>query len=282
MTIKISLPDVEHNLHPKITVLGVGGSGGNAVNNMINSNLEGVDFLIANTDAQALQISKCPNKIQLGLNTTRGLGAGMRPDIGKQAAIALQNFLTSAGVSDWSKAKQYRQEIIDLEHAADDIKNQIRTHLPKSLFMSVSREDLLDLVYTMDGIPNTAKDISGIMIGRQMEIPNQIAEQFSAFVKAAIKAAKQASAAIEKVDEVRRGGFSSSDADLLQDLVAELELLEHENDDLEAALRNDFFEIEKDFPAVDVMFLYDIFNRIGSLADISQTAGHILIRLVSK
>ena len=203
-------------------------------------------------------------------------------DLGKKAAIALQNFLGSASVSDWGKASQYRQEIIDLEHAADDIKNQIRTHLPKSLFMSVSREDLLDLVYTMDEIPNTAKDISGIMIGRQMEIPNQIAEQFSSFTKAAIKAAKQASAAIEKVDEVRRGGFSSNDTDLLQGLVAELEQLEHENDDLEAALRNDFFEIEKDFPAVDVMFLYDIFNRIGSLADIAQTAGHILIRLVSK
>ncbi len=86
MTINISLQDVGDNLHPKITVLGVGGSGGNAVNNMINSNLEGVDFLIANTDAQALQISQCPNKIQLGLKSTRGLGAGMRPDIGKQAA----------------------------------------------------------------------------------------------------------------------------------------------------------------------------------------------------
>ncbi len=86
MTINITLPDVDQNLHPKITVLGVGGSGGNAVNNMINSNLEGVDFLIANTDAQALQISSCQNKIQLGLNTTRGLGAGMRPDVGKQAA----------------------------------------------------------------------------------------------------------------------------------------------------------------------------------------------------
>ena len=59
MTINISLQDVGDNLHPKITVLGVGGSGGNAVNNMINSNLEGVDFLIANTDAQALQISQC-------------------------------------------------------------------------------------------------------------------------------------------------------------------------------------------------------------------------------
>ena len=86
MTINISLQDVGQNLHPKITVLGVGGSGGNAVNNMINANLEGVDFLIANTDAQALQISQCPNKIQIGLKSTKGLGAGMRPDIGKQAA----------------------------------------------------------------------------------------------------------------------------------------------------------------------------------------------------
>ncbi len=86
MTINISIQDVDQNLHPKITVLGVGGSGGNAVNNMISANLEGVDFLIANTDAQALQISKCPNKIQLGLNSTKGLGAGMRPDIGRQAA----------------------------------------------------------------------------------------------------------------------------------------------------------------------------------------------------
>ena len=86
MTINISIPDVGPNLHPQITVLGIGGSGGNAVNNMINSNLEGVDFAIANTDAQALQISNCKKKIQLGIKSTRGLGAGMRPDIGRQAA----------------------------------------------------------------------------------------------------------------------------------------------------------------------------------------------------
>ena len=86
MTINISIPDVGPNLHPQITVLGVGGSGGNAVNNMMNSNLEGVDFVIANTDAQALQISNCKKKIQLGIKSTRGLGAGMRPDVGRQAA----------------------------------------------------------------------------------------------------------------------------------------------------------------------------------------------------
>ena len=86
MTINISLADVGQNLHPQITVLGVGGSGSNAVNNMMNSNLEGVDFLIANTDAQALQNSNCNKKIQLGIKSTKGLGAGMRPDVGKIAA----------------------------------------------------------------------------------------------------------------------------------------------------------------------------------------------------
>ena len=86
MTINISIPDVGPNLRPQITVLGIGGSGGNAVNNMMNSNLEGVEFLIANTDAQALQISNCKKKIQLGIKSTRGLGAGMRPDVGRKAA----------------------------------------------------------------------------------------------------------------------------------------------------------------------------------------------------
>ncbi len=86
MTINITIPDAEPNLSPQITVLGVGGSGGNAVNNMMNSNLEGVDFLIANTDAQALKIASCEKKIQLGVKSTKGLGAGMRPDVGCQAA----------------------------------------------------------------------------------------------------------------------------------------------------------------------------------------------------
>ena len=73
-------------LKPRISVIGVGGGGGNAVNNMITQNLEGVDFIVANTDAQALENSKSSRKIQLGLQTTKGLGAGARPEVGKMAA----------------------------------------------------------------------------------------------------------------------------------------------------------------------------------------------------
>ena len=71
---------------PRITIVGVGGAGGNAVNNMVRANLEGVEFLVCNTDAQALVHSVAPRKIQLGLQTTRGLGAGSKPEVGAAAA----------------------------------------------------------------------------------------------------------------------------------------------------------------------------------------------------
>ena len=86
MTIKLSMPDVEAELKPRITVIGVGGAGGNAVNNMIESNLAGVEFLVCNTDAQALGLSQAERRIQLGVTITQGLGAGARPEVGRAAA----------------------------------------------------------------------------------------------------------------------------------------------------------------------------------------------------
>ncbi len=85
MSINLTIPDIQE-LKPRITVFGVGGAGGNAVNNMINSGLEGVEFVVANTDAQALALSKASRVIQLGVAVTEGLGAGSHPDVGKAAA----------------------------------------------------------------------------------------------------------------------------------------------------------------------------------------------------
>ena len=85
MSINIGPPAVEE-LRPRITVIGVGGAGGNAVANMINADIEGVDFLVANTDAQALNSSIAEDRIQLGPDITQGLGAGARPEVGRAAA----------------------------------------------------------------------------------------------------------------------------------------------------------------------------------------------------
>src|SRR6202030_2757332 len=85
MTINLKMPDIRE-LKPRITVFGVGGAGGNAVNNMIEAGLEGVDFVVANTDAQALTSSKAKRIIQMGTRVTEGLGAGSRPEVGRAAA----------------------------------------------------------------------------------------------------------------------------------------------------------------------------------------------------
>ena len=85
MTLNLTVPSHEE-LKPRITVFGVGGAGGNAVNNMIEKELEGVEFVVANTDAQALQQSSAPAKIQMGVRVTEGLGAGARPSVGAAAA----------------------------------------------------------------------------------------------------------------------------------------------------------------------------------------------------
>ncbi len=86
MTINLSVPQTMQELRPRITVIGVGGAGCNAVNNMIDANLEGVDFLVANTDGQSLAHSMASRKIQLGTSLTGGLGAGSKPEMGRKAA----------------------------------------------------------------------------------------------------------------------------------------------------------------------------------------------------
>jgi len=85
MTINLNVPDI-HEMKPRITVFGVGGAGGNAVNNMITAGLQGVDFVVANTDAQALTMSKSERIIQMGSQVTEGLGAGSQPEVGRAAA----------------------------------------------------------------------------------------------------------------------------------------------------------------------------------------------------
>ena len=85
MSIDFIRPEVDE-LRPRISVIGVGGAGGNAIANMIRSDVQGVQFLVANTDAQALNASEADQRIQLGLKITQGLGAGSRPEIGRAAA----------------------------------------------------------------------------------------------------------------------------------------------------------------------------------------------------
>ena len=194
----------------------------------------------------------------------------------KQCAEELLVYLDAATSNDWDKATTSRQKIIQLEKDADELKAETRDLLPKGLFLFVPRGDLLDLIGLADEIPNTIKDVSGLMYGRKMIIPSQISTSFKEFSTEAVSAVTTASAAIDQLTEVSRLAFGSKASNELDKIIASLDSQEREIDQLEVVVRQQLFDIEKDLPPVDVMFLYDVINKIGQLADRAEQLGHRL------
>ncbi len=198
------------------------------------------------------------------------------------AADELVDFFTAAIAGDWEKAEAEYNEIRSIENKADELKKELRLHLPKSLFLPVPRSDLLDLLTKQDKIANTAKDIAGIMLGRKMSIPQAMQATMLEFVVTSVATADKALKAIGELDELLESGFSGREADIVERLVSELDEFEHKADEHEVAIRALLFSLESELPPVDVMFLYQTIDTIGDLADRSQKVGARLLLLLAK
>ncbi len=196
-------------------------------------------------------------------------------------AKQLRGFFAAVTSGDWKKAESFRAEIEKLEHEADDLKKEIRLNLPKSLFMPVPREDLLELLLVQDKIANRTKDVSGLVLGRKMHIPEQIAEKFLEFVDRNIDAAKQARKSVRELDELFTAGFRGAEVELVSSLIEELDRIETETDDMQAELRAAVFEIETSLNPVDAVFLYQVIERTGEIADMAERVGRRLELLLS-
>ncbi|HEX7047471.1 MAG TPA: TIGR00153 family protein [Gammaproteobacteria bacterium] len=192
----------------------------------------------------------------------------------------LVDFFEGAIANDWERAAKARENVSRLENEADAMKTDIRLHLPNSLFMPVARADLLDLVTVQDKVANKAKDITGLMTGRRMQIPATLGDSFVAFVKRTIDAAKQAESSVDELDELFEAGFRGAEVESLESMIRELDRIEKDTDKLQIEIRAALFRMEKDLPPVDVMFLYKVIDWIGDLADHSQRVGarlHLLL-----
>lgn len=198
-----------------------------------------------------------------------------------QAAKKLNRFFEAVVDDDWETATAVRAEIVALESEADDLKSQVRSNLPKNLFLPVPREDLLELLAYQDKIANRAKEVSGLVMGRKMKIPAEIREDFLAYVSRNVDAAKKARKSIRELDELFETGFRGAEAKLVESIVAELDQIENDTDDLQAKLRARIFAIEDQLKPVDVMFLYRIFELIGDVADRAESVGHRLELVLS-
>lgn len=196
-------------------------------------------------------------------------------------ATFLLPFFNSVLAEDWEKARAIYNQISSSEHDADDLKMEIRLHLPKGLFLPVPRMDILELLSKQELIANTAKDIAGIVIGRKMKIPNALADLFLKYLQRSIDASVQAQKSINELDELLESGFRGREVTFVENLIAELNKIEHDTDEIQIQVREELFAIEKTLQPIDVMFLYKIIETIGELSDCAQQVGSRLRMLTA-
>jgi len=182
---------------------------------------------------------------------------------------------------DWDQVESSRNRIVDLEHAADEFKRQVRSQLPKSLLMPVPREDLMELMMAQDQIANRARDVSGLVLGRRMEIPASIQKDFLTYVSRNVDAAKKARKGIRELDELYESGFRGAEAELVESLVQEMDQIEDDTDVMQVKIRAKLFLIEDTLPPVNVMFLYRIIELTGDIADVADRIGRRIQVLLS-
>lgn len=208
----------------------------------------------------------------------------MQEHIAKAQASAaeLVPFFEAVISQDWVKASDSQRKIAALEGEADRLKREIRQNLPSNLFLPVPRTDLLELVRMQDKIANKAKDIAGLVLGRQMQIPETLQAGLLEFLDTAIQTTAQADTAMHELDELVTSGFRGHEVDLVERLITELDRLEHENDEHERALRSALFAVERDLYPIDAMFLYQVIEWIGDLANRAQQVGSRLQLLLAR
>jgi predicted phosphate transport protein (TIGR00153 family) len=183
---------------------------------------------------------------------------------------------------DQQKLEAQKDQIFAKEQAADEIKNQLRGHLPKSLLMPVDRRDLLDVLATQDAIADTAQDIAGLLVERKMDVPQDMVEPLMAFVNRCVDTCNAAGKIIEELDELVEMGFRGREAHQVEDMVEELNKIEDETDEMGMQLMRSLFAQEDSMSPVSVMFWYQLIHWIGDLADYAEKVGDRLRLLIAR
>jgi len=199
-----------------------------------------------------------------------------------QCAELLPSIFEAANLNDWDKVASINEEIRHLENEADNQKLKIRSNLPKSLFMPVPRQDLLELVLVQDKIANITKSIAGMIKQRSIQIPAEMYDSFISFVNLCVDASRFAKKSVNELDELYETGFRGAEVKLVKDLIDKLDEIETKTDEKQNVLQQLLFKIEKQMPPIDVMFLYKLIDKIGGIADMSERVGRRLELLLAK
>ncbi len=185
-------------------------------------------------------------------------------------------------VGDKEAVKAVKEEIFAREAEADTIKNELRVHLPRSLFMPVDRRDLLEILDVQDSIADTAQDIAGLLMERPMEVPTPLQEPLCALARRCLDTCEHFGKIIEELDELLATGFRGREATEVENMLNELNQIEDDTDDMELELTRTLFEHEEEMNPVSVILWYRLIEWIGDLADYAEKAGDRLRLLTAR
>jgi len=201
-----------------------------------------------------------------------------------KAAVACAHqvlpLMEAMAAADTEKVGEVRKEIIRLEHEADHIKHEIRSHLPKRLFMAVERRDLLEILDYQDSIADVAQDIAELADLRSMTIPEALCEPMLELVRVVLVACDQSERIINHLDELVETGFGARETARAEEMIVTLNRLESETDDLAEKAQFVLFGMEEQL-GVGTYFWYQMINWVGNLADYAERVGNRLRLLIA-
>ena len=183
---------------------------------------------------------------------------------------------------DSTKLEEQKNRIFEHEQKADEIKNELRDHLPRSMFLPVDRRDLLEVLGMQDSIADTAQDIAGLLVERNMEVPKGMAEPLMKLVRRCLDACEHAGRIIEEMDELVEMGFRGAEAEQVEKMVADLNGIEEETDQMGMELTRTLFSQEDAMKPVSVLFWYQLIQWIGDLGDYAEKVGDRLRLLLAR
>jgi len=200
-----------------------------------------------------------------------------------QACVNLiPELFDSVIAGDENRLVKTQEAVFEKEREADEIKHDIRTHLPRTVFLPVDRRDLLDILEVQDAIADTAQDIAGLLLQRTMTVPDGMQEHLKQLIRRCVDAFTQSKAIIDELDELVETGFRGPEAEHVEAMVAELNRIETETDDLAIALTRKLFEHEDEMSPISVMFWYRLIEWIGNLADNAERVGDRMLLLIAR
>ena len=182
---------------------------------------------------------------------------------------------------DEKKIHEIRDEIFALENKADEIKNELRSHLPKTLFMPVDRRDILEILVLQDSIADTAQDIAGALIVRRPKVVDSIRSPLIDLTGRCLDACHQLARIMEQLDELVETSFGGRGAETVLAMINELNRIETDTDTKAIDLLNELFAHEGEIDPVSLMIWHRLIRWVGDLADYSEMVGNRVRLLIA-